>query len=307
MRKLYTDHRDVLKNRWNFASFYLIPFLILHSYFTGKRDDKVWLFMPLAVFVALVGTPEPLRIYNDISGPTTYKSVPIHAILALSSLSLHIIPLLLIDTDKFLLQGSVTDPNAIIASSLVLAVVFCVYLFFGGYPYSSDPVSMLSLMAAFLFVRRATSIRENNPQIINYLIKFAAFVGAVIFLLVLLGPFFANRFLGKMLDKDDTDPQNGDCLRAPHPTRESHYDFIIDVRTENERRLLGAHARSLHLPIQGITKDKVISLVGAAESRIRILTYCNTATRAKEAAQLIRSYGFPYTFYHPGTWDMIES
>lgn len=308
MRKLYTDYRDVLKNRWKFASFYLIPFLILHPYLAGRglaaeNDKNVWLFMPLAVFVALVGTPETLRIYNDISGPTTYKSVPIHVILAVSSLALHIIPLLLINTDKFLLQRSVTDPQAIMASSVVLTLVFSVYLFLGEYPYSSDPVSMMSLMGAFLIVRRATSLRENNPMIVNYSVKFAAFVG----LLVLLGPFFAKRFLGKMLDNDDKDPQNGDCLRAPHPTRESHYDFIIDVRTENERRLLGAHARSLHLPVQGITKDKIISLVGAAESRIRILAYCNTATRAKEAAQLIRSYGFPYTFYHPGTWDTIES
>lgn len=313
MRKLYTDHRDVLKNRWKFASFYLIPFLILHPYLVGKGfsqggEKKVWLFMPLAIFVALVGTPEPLRIYNDISGPTTFRSLPIYAILAVSSLVLHASPLLLINTDKFMLQKSATEFDGMMASSIVLALILSFYFFTGEYPYSSDPISMLSLMGAFLIVRRASTIRENNPRIVKLSVKFAAFLGVLIFLGVVIGPFFAKRFLGKMFDSNDdnNDPQNGDCLRAPHPTRESHYDFIIDVRTENERRLLGAHARSLHLPIQGITKDKVISLVGAAESRIRILAYCNTATRAKEAAQLIRSYGFPYTFYHPGTWDTIE-
>ena len=168
MRKLYTDHRDVLKNRWKFASFYLIPFSSCTLTLPGKHSTmtkRACGFSCLSPSLSpSSGLPNPLRIYNDISGPTTYKSVPIHAILAISSLALHIIPLLLIDTDKFLLQRSVTDPQAIMVSSLVLAVVFCVYLFFGGYPYSSDPVSMLSLMAAFLLVRRTSSLRESNPK-----------------------------------------------------------------------------------------------------------------------------------------------
>lgn len=302
MRKLYTDHRDVLRSRFTFASFYLIPLLILHpllvASFEPLDSKRIWLLMPLATVVALVGTPEPVRIYNDISGPTSLKSTPIQAILAFFSLALHTAPLFLVNTDVFALQRSVTDPTAVFASVMVLMPFLAYYLWKDAWPYASDPVSMLSLVLAFVAVRRTTSLRESFPQIFSP--RLVGLVALVAFVAVLIFP-------SSWLASDSSqkkEPQ--DCLRAPQPTRETHYDFIVDVRTENERRLLGAHARSIHLPIQGLTKDQVVQAVGAAESRIRILTYCNTATRAKDAAQLIRSWGFPYTFYHPGTWDTIE-
>ena len=296
MRKKYTDHRDVLANRPKMASFYLIPLLIAHPrLFAGSEASplKTWNLMPLAAAVALVGTPEPIRIYNDISGRTTYKSLPIQLVIALGSLALHTVPLFLVDTDKFALQKSVTDPQAIAISSAVLAPFLVYYLFCDDWPYSSDPASMLSVLLAFLAVRRTSSLKQAYPSLVKAIV-FGAVLATVVVWAV------PAKIFPKQAEPED-------CLRAPQPTKESQFDFIIDVRTENERRLLGAHARSLHLPIQGITKDKVVQLVGAAESRVRILTYCNTATRAKDAAQLIRSYGFPYTFYHPGTWDTIEA
>lgn len=304
MRKKYTDARDVLKNRPKFASFYLIPLLIAHpvlvARFSPSFSDtmRIWRLMPLAAVVALVGTPEPLRIYNDISGRTSLKSLPIQTLLALASLALHTAPLFLVDTNTFMLQQSVTDPKSVATSAALLAPFLAYYLFSDAWPYSSDPVSMLALMLAFLAVRRASSVKKALPPSFPKLVLAVAILSAVVVFAI------PPKILSTSSQKADPD----DCLRAPQPTRESQFDFIIDVRTENERRILGAHARSLHLPIQGITKDKVVQLVGsAAESRIRILTYCNTATRARDAAQLIRSYGFPYTFYHPGTWDTIES
>lgn len=302
MRKKYTDYRDVLANRPKFASFYLIPLLIAHPmlvarFFPSTGPDRIWHLMPLAAVVALVGTPEPVRIYNDVSGRTTFKSLPIQALLAIVSLALHTAPLFLVDTATFKLQSSVTDHKSIAISAAVLAPFLAYYIFWDAWPYSSDPVSMLALVLAFVAVRRASSIKKALPPYFSKAILLVAIVSVVV--------IFAIPAKNLSAPAQQADPQ--DCLRAPQPTRESQFDFIIDVRTENERRLLGAHARSLHLPIQGITKDKVVQLVGAAESRVRILTYCNTATRAKDAAQLIRSYGFPYTFYHPGTWDTIEA
>lgn len=305
MRKKYNDHRDILGNRSKFASFYLIPLLIAHPillarFFPSSSEGgmRIWRLMPLAAVVALVGTPEPVRIYNDISGRTSLKSLPIQALLALVSLALHTAPLFLVDTNTFMLQQSVTDPKSVATSAAVLAPFLAYYLLSGGWPYSSDPVSMLALMLAFLAVRRASSIKKALPPAFPKLVLAVSILSTVVIFAI------PAKILSASAQTADPD----DCLRAPQPTRESQFDFIIDVRTENERRILGAHARSLHLPIQGITKDKVVQLVGSAtESRIRILTYCNTATRARDAAQLIRSYGFPYTFYHPGTWDTIKS
>jgi phage shock protein E len=71
--------------------------------------------------------------------------------------------------------------------------------------------------------------------------------------------------------------------------REGTFDVVLDVRTKLERDAMGYYPNSMHIP-SGELQEKVEGQIPRKDSRI--LVYCNTGQRARQATDLLRELGY---------------
>lgn len=71
---------------------------------------------------------------------------------------------------------------------------------------------------------------------------------------------------------------------------------MLDVRTDAEVALTGAHPGSKHIP-SGELDRRVDEL---PNKNARILVYCNTGQRARAAAEKLQRFGYPNVRYIAG-------
>lgn len=75
---------------------------------------------------------------------------------------------------------------------------------------------------------------------------------------------------------------------------------IIDIRTHTEYNL-GHYPKSIHIPVNDISKETVKNLSKTAGT----LVYCNTGQRARYAANKLVNLGFINVVYIDGTYETI--
>lgn len=79
------------------------------------------------------------------------------------------------------------------------------------------------------------------------------------------------------------------------------YDSIVDVRTDSEWAL-GHYPLAIHIPVQMIASELPMRI---PDKQARILFYCNTATRARKAAEKAQHMGYQNVKYLIGTYHTL--
>jgi phage shock protein E len=77
----------------------------------------------------------------------------------------------------------------------------------------------------------------------------------------------------------------------------AEFDHVVDVRTEAEWNL-GHYPLAIHIPITTL-KEALPQRI--PDKKARILFYCNTSTRARQAAEAAQAIGYPNVRYLIGT------
>ena len=77
----------------------------------------------------------------------------------------------------------------------------------------------------------------------------------------------------------------------------AEFDHVIDVRTDAEWGL-GHYPLAIHIPL-GTLKETLPQRI--PDKKSRILFYCNTSTRSRQAAEAAQSIGYPNVRYLVGT------
>lgn len=108
-------------------------------------------------------------------------------------------------------------------------------------------------------------------------------------LFILLGLFFI--FFNKFLIKDKYLLSNES---VKNKIKNNEFDIIIDVRTKEEY-IEGHYNGSINIPLQSFSKQ--LNLFQTLNKNSKILVYCRTGRRAKEAKQLLNKYGFNNVYY----------
>lgn len=78
---------------------------------------------------------------------------------------------------------------------------------------------------------------------------------------------------------------------------------VIDVRTIEEYNK-GHYRNSIHIPLQSFRKD--LFELQNIDKKSKILVYCRTGRRAKEATQLLNEYGFSNVYYIEDNYKALE-
>ena len=82
--------------------------------------------------------------------------------------------------------------------------------------------------------------------------------------------------------------------QAKQAIRDGKVDIVLDVRTKQERDLLGYYPGSFHIP----SGELELRLPQEFPNKgTRFLVYCNTGQRARKATDLMRSMGYNYVNY----------
>ena len=76
---------------------------------------------------------------------------------------------------------------------------------------------------------------------------------------------------------------------------------IVDVRTEMEWNR-GHFPRAIHLPLASINENTAKAVLDQADT---ILVYCNSGTRARQAATKLRDLGYPNVYYVAETYHEL--
>lgn len=76
---------------------------------------------------------------------------------------------------------------------------------------------------------------------------------------------------------------------------------ILDVRTKVEWNI-GHHPDAIHIPNGDITKKKINKYFNKKD---KIIVYCNTGQRARQASEKLKSYGYENVYYIAGTYKSL--
>ena len=76
------------------------------------------------------------------------------------------------------------------------------------------------------------------------------------------------------------------------------FDHIVDVRTDLEVKTLGSYPNSIHIP----SAELPVRAASQLKKSDRILLYCNTGQRARNAAETLQSLGYPNVRYIAGSY-----
>lgn len=79
------------------------------------------------------------------------------------------------------------------------------------------------------------------------------------------------------------------------------YDAVVDVRTDNEWAL-GHYPLAIHIPVQDISTELPMRV---PDKQARILFYCNTAIRARRAAEQAQRMGYHNVKYLVGSYNNL--
>jgi len=109
-------------------------------------------------------------------------------------------------------------------------------------------------------------------------------VGAVVALVVLV---YLYRYA---MDS----PFRIDSVVAKEMLASNQFDVVLDVRTDLERSTLGFYPGSIHVPSAKLESaiERVIP-----DKTTRILVYCNTGQRARNATEKMRTLGYTNAVY----------
>jgi phage shock protein E len=77
----------------------------------------------------------------------------------------------------------------------------------------------------------------------------------------------------------------------------AEFDHVVDVRTDAEWNL-GHYPLAIHIPNASL---KEILPQRIPDKKARILFYCNTSTRSRQAAEAAQAIGYPNVRYLIGT------
>jgi len=77
--------------------------------------------------------------------------------------------------------------------------------------------------------------------------------------------------------------------------------YVIDVRTDFERKSLGFYPNSIHIPVTDMN-EKRLSKIPRNSS---VLVYCNTGQRARKAAEILKEKGYSKVYYIAGTYQSL--
>lgn len=88
--------------------------------------------------------------------------------------------------------------------------------------------------------------------------------------------------------------------QAVQNIKNNKYDVIMDVRTQIEYNL-GNYQGSVNIPIDKIKEQSYIES-NYPNKNIKILIYCNTGQRARQASETLNSFGYKNVDYIAGTY-----
>ena len=99
-----------------------------------------------------------------------------------------------------------------------------------------------------------------------------------------------------------TSPFRIEAKEARQLLKRGQVDVVLDVRTDFERKSLGAYPNSVH--VQGSDLEKIIPTVYKDKST-RFLVYCNTGQRARKAVETLHGLGYPNSVYIAGSYTTL--
>ncbi len=85
--------------------------------------------------------------------------------------------------------------------------------------------------------------------------------------------------------------------------KKDYYDYIIDVRTLNEWNK-GHYPTATHVPLDPEEEFKV--KIGYYNRKLKILVYCRSGRRAKNAVKIMKEMGFENAKYLLGSYKRLN-
>ena len=82
--------------------------------------------------------------------------------------------------------------------------------------------------------------------------------------------------------------------QAKQAIRDGRVDIVLDVRTNQERNLLGSYPGSFHIPSADLESRLPKEFPNKGT---RFLLYCNTGQRARNATDKMKAMGYNYVNY----------
>jgi phage shock protein E len=99
-----------------------------------------------------------------------------------------------------------------------------------------------------------------------------------------------------------TSPYRVSSEKAKEMIKSKKIDIVLDVRTDAERSTLGYYPGSLHIQSADLEK-RMAKEYPNKESRMII--YCNTGHRARNAADKLQKMGYKNAMYISSTYDSL--
>jgi phage shock protein E len=81
-------------------------------------------------------------------------------------------------------------------------------------------------------------------------------------------------------------------------------DLILDVRTDIERETLGYYPGSIHIQAADLENRMPLQF---PDKSIRIIAYCNTGQRSRNAVEKLQKLGYQNTHYISTTYTSLLS
>ena len=78
------------------------------------------------------------------------------------------------------------------------------------------------------------------------------------------------------------------------------FDLILDVRTDAEIRAVGIYPGAVHIPAANLKTGMKSQY---RDTSMRILIYCNTGQRARNAAEMLHAMGYKNAVYVAGPYQ----
>ena len=97
-------------------------------------------------------------------------------------------------------------------------------------------------------------------------------------------------------------PHEVSSTDAKKMIRNNQFDVILDVRTKEERQT-GFYKGSVHIP-EATLKQGIQNQY--PDRKTKILVYCATGRRAKNATDVLRSMGYSNVLFIRGTYTDLE-